>query len=162
MPTRAVHGRRLSADATTAGRLPPPRRGNPGGIFPARWFLGPSIADLHTFLASSLDLLVLATPLTGNTHHALTAWESEVLAEAGKGRTYICNVGRGAVIRTDDLVEGAGSGADPRRRIGRYRSGNSPRKPPAMEGQRCDYHVARLGRLHGERCETLGLVLVTT
>ncbi len=82
----------------------PPGLGDTEGIFPSRWFSGASTEDLHSFLSSGLDLLVISTPLTSNTKHLLSAAEFAVLAAAGKGRTYISNVARGPVVNTDDLI----------------------------------------------------------
>ena len=79
--------------------------GDPDGIFPSNWFSGGSTEDLHAFLRSGLDLLVVATPLTDGTQSLLAKREFEVLAEAGKGRTYVSNVARGPVINTDDIID---------------------------------------------------------
>jgi phosphoglycerate dehydrogenase-like enzyme len=79
--------------------------GDPEGVLPARWFSGPTTADLHAFLASGLDLLVLATPLTEATRHLLTRAEFEVLAADGRaGRTFVSNIARGPVVHTADLM----------------------------------------------------------
>ncbi|KAK1832629.1 oxidoreductase-like protein [Podospora conica] len=79
--------------------------GDPDGTFPSQWFSGGSTEDLHAFLRSGLDLLVVATPLTNGTQHLLAKREFEVLAEAGKGRTYVSNVARGPVIHTGDVID---------------------------------------------------------
>ncbi|KAK0621797.1 hypothetical protein B0T17DRAFT_535102 [Bombardia bombarda] len=88
--------------------------GDPAGIFPAKWFSGKSTAELHAFLSSGLDLLVISTPLTDNTHHLISAPEFEVLARAGETRggrkTYVSNIARGPVINTDDLVDALNGG----------------------------------------------------
>lgn len=78
--------------------------GDPDGIFPSKWFSGPSTEDLHAFLKSGLDLLVIATPLTDNTKHLIGTPELEALASAGKGRTIVSNIARGPVINTDELM----------------------------------------------------------
>ena len=78
--------------------------GDPLGVFPSKWFSGASKADLHKFLSSGLDLLVIATPLTDNTQHLISAPEFEVLASVKKGKTYVSNIARGPVIQTDDLI----------------------------------------------------------
>ncbi|KAK3290512.1 uncharacterized protein B0H64DRAFT_368559 [Chaetomium fimeti] len=88
----------------------PPGLGDPDGTLPARWFSGAETADLHAFLGSGLDLLVVATPLTGRTKHLLGRGEFEVLGAAagvgaGKGRTFVSNVARGEVVSTGDLVD---------------------------------------------------------
>ncbi|KAK7749086.1 hypothetical protein SLS62_008481 [Diatrype stigma] len=105
-----------------------PGLGDPEGVLPAKWFSGTGRADIHAFLASGLDLLVVALPLTDATRGLLGADEFKVLYDAApeqqraddlteeerarweaKGRkkrprTYVSNVGRGPVIRTDDLL----------------------------------------------------------
>ncbi|KAK4238755.1 oxidoreductase-like protein [Achaetomium macrosporum] len=81
----------------------PPGLGDPDGSLPAKWFSGASTADLHAFLASGLDLLVIATPLTERTQHLLTKAEFELLGSCGKGRTFVSNIARGPVINTEDL-----------------------------------------------------------
>ncbi|KAL2267902.1 hypothetical protein VTJ83DRAFT_5179 [Remersonia thermophila] len=60
----------------------PPGLGDPQGVLPSRWFSGGSKEDLHAFLSSGLDLLVVATPLTGQTQHLLGREELEVLHRA--------------------------------------------------------------------------------
>jgi phosphoglycerate dehydrogenase-like enzyme len=104
-----------------------PGLGDPEGTIPEKWFSGESTEDLHAFLASGLDLLVIATPLTGNTKHLLGKEEFRVLFEAGSnpspagqggdgeeekrvGRTFISNISRGPVIHTNDLVEALNQG----------------------------------------------------
>ncbi|KAK0715957.1 oxidoreductase-like protein [Lasiosphaeris hirsuta] len=84
--------------------------GDPNGIFPSRWFSGGSKEDLHKFLGSGLDLLVVATPLTNNTQHLLAAPEFQVLADKRPGRTFVSNIARGPVVETDDLIEALETG----------------------------------------------------
>lgn len=79
--------------------------GDPDGIYPSKWFSGSSRADLHAFLTSGLDLLIIATPLTPNTQHLLAAAEFELLAADGrKGRTFVSNIARGPVVNTPDII----------------------------------------------------------
>ncbi|KAK4184692.1 oxidoreductase-like protein [Podospora australis] len=83
----------------------PPGLGDPEGVFPSKWFSGHSTSDLHTFLSSDLDILVIATPLTPNTQYLLSAAEFEVLAANGKrGKTFVSNIARGPVVNTLDLI----------------------------------------------------------
>jgi phosphoglycerate dehydrogenase-like enzyme len=84
--------------------------GDPDGSLPSKWFSGAETEDLHAFLKSGLDLLVVAAPLTGKTRHLLGSEEFEVLAGAGKGRTFLANVARGAVVDTEALVDALGKG----------------------------------------------------
>ncbi|KAK1759016.1 oxidoreductase-like protein [Echria macrotheca] len=83
----------------------PPGLGDPEGTFPTKWFSGPSTTDLHAFLSSGLDLLVIATPLTDSTRHLLGPEEFKILHESMKGRTFVSNIARGPVVDTDALIE---------------------------------------------------------
>ncbi|EAA29878.2 2-hydroxyacid dehydrogenase [Neurospora crassa OR74A] len=98
----------------------PSGMGDPDGIFPSKWFSGSSKEDLHSFLRSGLDLLVVSTPLTPGTKHLLGKEEFEVLYKASptvkvmneetgkveeRGRTFVSNIARGPVVDTDELIE---------------------------------------------------------
>lgn len=85
----------------------PPGIGDPDGIYPEKWFSGGSKEEIHEFLGSGLDLLVVATPLTDQTRHLISKPEFEVLA---KKKTFVTNIARGPVIKTDDLVEALDKG----------------------------------------------------
>ncbi|RYP68458.1 hypothetical protein DL769_005510 [Monosporascus sp. CRB-8-3] len=94
-----------------------PGLGDPEGVLPSRWFSGTSGADLNEFLASGLDLLVVAVPLTPQTRGMLGRAQFRVLAEAGKRdderrgkKTYMANVGRGPVVDTEALMEALDEG----------------------------------------------------
>ncbi|KAK0741961.1 hypothetical protein B0T21DRAFT_360453 [Apiosordaria backusii] len=88
-----------------------PGLGDPDGIYPSKWFSGSSTADLHAFLASGLDILVIATPLTPSTEHLLSAAEFELLAADGrKGRTFVSNIARGPVVSTPDIIHALKAG----------------------------------------------------
>ncbi|KAI9146935.1 hypothetical protein HJFPF1_12964 [Paramyrothecium foliicola] len=76
--------------------------GDPDGSLPARWFSGSLRSELHAFLGSDLDLLVIALPLTPQTHHLISGPEFAVLA---KKRTFLSNVARGAIVDPDALYE---------------------------------------------------------
>ncbi|KAL1874744.1 hypothetical protein VTK73DRAFT_272 [Phialemonium thermophilum] len=80
----------------------PPGLGDPEGLIPARWFSGSSKEDLHAFLGSGLDLLVISVPLTPKTTHLIGAAEFEVLSAR---KTYVSNISRGPIIKTDDLID---------------------------------------------------------
>ncbi|KAK3399705.1 concanavalin A-like lectin/glucanase domain-containing protein [Sordaria brevicollis] len=102
----------------------PEGMGDPDGVFPTKWFSGGSKSDLHTFLGSGLDLLVVSTPLTPGTKHLLGKEEFDILynssppltftdetgASSPRGRTFVSNIARGPVINTDDLIEALESG----------------------------------------------------
>lgn len=102
-----------------------PGLGDPEGVLPAKWFSGTDPEDIDTFLASGLDLLVVALPLTPQTKGLLGSAQFKVLYDAspdgsggegeGEGekkrpKTYVSNVGRGPVIRTDDLIDAVNDG----------------------------------------------------
>jgi lactate dehydrogenase-like 2-hydroxyacid dehydrogenase len=81
--------------------------GDPDGIFPSKWFSGPTAEERHEFLASGLDLVVVATPLTDNTHHLIGAPEFAILA---KKKTFLSNIARGPIVNSDDLVQALNKG----------------------------------------------------
>ncbi|KAI1435121.1 D-isomer specific 2-hydroxyacid dehydrogenase [Xylaria sp. CBS 124048] len=78
-----------------------PGLGDPDGRLPSKWFSGTSEAAINEFLTSGLDLLVVAVPLTPQTHGILGAAQFKLLANK---KTYVSNIGRGPTIVTDDLV----------------------------------------------------------
>ncbi|XWW97459.1 hypothetical protein V2A60_005441 [Cordyceps javanica] len=80
----------------------PPGLGDPSGDLPDRWFAGGSTAELHAFLGSGLDLLVVALPLTARTRGLIAGPELEVLRAR---RAFLSNVGRGPIVRTADLMD---------------------------------------------------------
>lgn len=84
----------------------PPGLGDVEGKFPSKWFSGGSKADLHAFLGSDLDLLVIAVPLTPQTTHLIGREEFEVMS---KKRTFVSNIARGPVVKTDDIIEALNS-----------------------------------------------------
>lgn len=85
----------------------PPGLGDPEGVLPSKWFSGETKEELHAFLSSGLDLLVVSVPLTDKTRHLLAAPEFEVLKAR---RTYVSNIARGPIIHTDDLIEALDKG----------------------------------------------------
>jgi phosphoglycerate dehydrogenase-like enzyme len=128
-----VHAYTLHARPTPESRRDrawtPPGLGDPEGALPAKWFSGGSTEELHAFLRSGLDLLVVAAPLTGGTKGLLGVEEFRVLWEAtpgvgegggeegdgnGKskkvGRTFIANIARGPVIDTDAILHALNAG----------------------------------------------------
>ncbi|KAM5341544.1 hypothetical protein ACJ41O_014575 [Fusarium nematophilum] len=76
--------------------------GDPEGVFPRKWFSGSSKEEIHEFLGSGLDLLVIATPLTEKTRNLIAKPEFEVLRNK---RTFVSNIARGPIVNTDDLIE---------------------------------------------------------
>lgn len=65
-------------------------------------------------MLTECDFVVIAAPLTAKTHHLF----DEVLLRAMKPTSFLVNIGRGAIIKEDDLVKGlqrgwlAGAGLD--------------------------------------------------
>lgn len=82
-----------------------PGTGDPDGIFPSAWYHGTSRSSIHTFLSQSLDLLVVAVPLTPSTTHFLSTAEFDVLAKSNPRGTYIANIARGQCIDQAALIE---------------------------------------------------------
>lgn len=80
----------------------PPGLGDVEGVFPSKWFSGGSTEELHEFLSSELDLLVIAMPLTDKTRGLISKAEFEVL---GKHKTFVSNIARGPIVNTEDLID---------------------------------------------------------
>ncbi|KAH7323020.1 D-isomer specific 2-hydroxyacid dehydrogenase [Stachybotrys elegans] len=101
-----VHAYTLHARSTPDSRrdrsYAPPGTGDVEGSFPSKWFSGSSTAEMHEFLGSDLDLLVVSLPLTPKTQGLLSKPEFEVLS---KKRTFISNISRGPIVNTEDLIE---------------------------------------------------------
>lgn len=76
-----------------------PGLGDPEGQFPSKWFHGTE--QLDGFLGSNLDLLVITMPLTSTTKHMISSKQFEILS---KRKAFVSNVGRGAIVNTDDLI----------------------------------------------------------
>lgn len=80
----------------------PPGLGDPEGNLPAKWFSGGSTEDIHNFLSSGLDLLVIALPLTDKTTGLISQPEFQVLSEK---KTFVSNIARGPIVSTSDLID---------------------------------------------------------
>lgn len=84
-----------------------PGTGDPDGVFPEKWYSGTSTADLHEFLRSGLDVLVVTAPLTKYTRHLLAAAEFEILSvprpRTGRG-AFVVNISRGGIIDHEALL----------------------------------------------------------
>lgn len=91
---------RETAEARKDDGFTEPGMGDPNGEFPSAWYSGSD--QLHDFLSSDIDLLVITLPLTEQTRYMLGTPEFELLS---KRKAYISNVARGAVIKTEDLVK---------------------------------------------------------
>ncbi|RGP81735.1 d-3-phosphoglycerate dehydrogenase [Fusarium longipes] len=84
----------------------PPGLGDPEGKFPSKWFSGGSKEDIHAFLDSGLDIVVIALPLTDKTKGLISKPEFEIFS---KKRTFVVNIARGPIVDTDDLIEALNS-----------------------------------------------------
>lgn len=101
-----------------------PGTGDPDGTIPQAWYSGATKTDLHTFLASGLDLLVVCVPLTPATRGLFGPDEFKILYKASLDKTkanelrkvddddklpegqgcIISNISRGAVIDQPSLI----------------------------------------------------------
>lgn len=101
-----------------------PNTGDPDGTLPQAWYSGATKPDLHTFLSSGLDLLVLCVPLTPATRGFLSTEEFDVLHNASLSKMkskgmrqadedgklpegegcIVSNISRGAVIDQSALI----------------------------------------------------------
>ena len=79
-----------------------PGTGDPDGSIPVAWYSGTTKADLHTFLAQDLDVLVMSLPLTPATTHLLGAAEFAILA---RRRAFVINISRGKILDQDALID---------------------------------------------------------
>lgn len=101
-----------------------PDTGDPLGILPDVWYSGKSKVQLHEFLASGLDLLIISVPLTPATKGMFSSDEFEVLYQASLAKVkndpalsiddgklplregcIISNPARGAIIDQSALIE---------------------------------------------------------
>jgi phosphoglycerate dehydrogenase-like enzyme len=78
-----------------------PGTGDDEGVIPSAWYSGLDKASLHHFLKQDIDVLLIAVPLTPQTHHFLGKEEFEIL---GKKNAFIVNIARGPIVKTDDLI----------------------------------------------------------
>lgn len=79
-----------------------PGTGDDEGLLPEKWFSGLDKASLHNFLSQDLDVLLIAVPLTKETHHFLGKKEFKILS---KKKAFIVNIARGAIVEQNDLIE---------------------------------------------------------
>ena len=95
---------RSTAESRADTSFTEPGLGDPSGEIPSRWFHG--VDQLNDFL-SGLDLLVITVPLTPSTRHIISKDQLQALS---KRKAFLCNVARGAVVNTDDLIEALNDG----------------------------------------------------
>ncbi|PYH66966.1 D-isomer specific 2-hydroxyacid dehydrogenase family protein [Aspergillus vadensis CBS 113365] len=96
---------RATPESRKADSYSEPGLGDEDGSFPSKWFWGKD--QLNDFLGSDLDLLVITVPLTGETRGLIGR---EQFAQLSKKKAYVSNIARGAVIKTDDLMEALDAG----------------------------------------------------
>lgn len=84
-----------------------PGTGDPDGTLPDTWFSGKEKADLHKFLASGLDLVVISVPLTPATRSMFSTEEFEVLYRTSLEKTKNNPVLE--LVSGEELLEGEGS-----------------------------------------------------
>jgi phosphoglycerate dehydrogenase-like enzyme len=80
--------------------------GDPNGEIPSKWFHG-AADQLHEFLGSGLDLLIITLPLTSLTRSMIGKEQLQILE---KKHAFLANVSRGPIVKTDDLVEALNDG----------------------------------------------------
>ncbi|KAL2432224.1 hypothetical protein ABEF95_004374 [Exophiala dermatitidis] len=115
-----IHAYTASARTTPSSRADTgyfvPGTGDPDGRFPRAWYSGTSKTALHTFLASGLDALVVALPLTRATRHLFGEEEFKILgggearpggetSSSTKKKAFLINIARGALIDQPALVK---------------------------------------------------------
>ncbi|ESZ98927.1 hypothetical protein SBOR_0683 [Sclerotinia borealis F-4128] len=84
------------------GKYIVPNTGDPDGTLPSAWYSGLDKTSLHNFLSQDIDILLIAVPLTPQTHHFLSAAEFEILGS--KTNAFIINIARGGIINHEDLI----------------------------------------------------------
>ncbi|KAK6447289.1 hypothetical protein FP744_10003539 [Trichoderma asperellum] len=101
-----VHAHTFHARDTPESRhqdsYTPAGLGDPEGILPSKWFSGSAKQEIHEFLGSGLDVLVISIPLTEKTRGLISSEEFEIL---GKKGTFVSNISRGQVVDTDALID---------------------------------------------------------
>ncbi|KAL7273336.1 hypothetical protein RUND412_003813 [Rhizina undulata] len=141
-----------------------PGTGDPLGELPDKWFSGMDKTSLHKFLGSGLDVLVIAVPLTADSHHLLSAEEFEILGRPrphGAKGAYIVNVSRGGTINHDALIAGLKKGLDPECEEG-IRGASLDVTDPEPLGKESELwelenvvitpHISGVGSSYKERC----------
>ncbi|KAL6246415.1 hypothetical protein RBB50_006651 [Rhinocladiella similis] len=114
-----IHAYTASPRSTPASRKDTgyfvPGTGDPDGTIPSSWYSGTSATSLHTFLASGLDALIIALPLTPATRHLFGAAEFNLLGSSGgsqKSKTvgngakpFLINIARGPILDQPALID---------------------------------------------------------
>ncbi|KAK9463657.1 uncharacterized protein V1516DRAFT_645233 [Lipomyces oligophaga] len=80
-----------------------PGSGDPDGSLPDVWIAGQE--NMDKFFDTKMDVLLISAPLTPETTKVINRTTLQKLKGA-----YIINIGRGALVDTDDLIEAAESG----------------------------------------------------
>ncbi|KAI9890785.1 MAG: hypothetical protein M1814_003569 [Vezdaea aestivalis] len=81
-----------------------PNISDPDAIIPQMWFSGEDKENLHSFLLSGINLLVLCVPLTSITKGCIGATELRLMSRKTPGDIYVSNVSRGEIIDQDALI----------------------------------------------------------
>lgn len=100
-----VHAYTLHPKNTPESRRSDPNPdglGDPEGKIPEKWYSGTTKEELHEFLNSDLDILLISVPLTSKTRHLIGHEELQILS---KRKTLISNIARGPIVQTDELVK---------------------------------------------------------
>ncbi|KAF2180869.1 NAD(P)-binding protein [Zopfia rhizophila CBS 207.26] len=113
-----------------------PGLGDPEGVLPGKWFAGPE--QLEEFLSADLDVLVITLLSTKAATSMLALPQFQLLA---KRKPYICNVGRGTVINTSDLMTALDNGWI------RGAALDVTDPEPLPEGHRFDHYSERVVRI---------------
>lgn len=105
-----IHAFTASSHATPESRRDDgyivPGTGDPDGIIPDKWYSGKKKADLHEFLSSHLDLVVISVPLTPATRGMFSTEEFDILHKASLDRAKHDPVLQ--CINEDEIPEGEG------------------------------------------------------
>lgn len=165
----------MRVDAYTASPRPTPesRRdtgyivpgtGDPDGTIPERWFSGLDKASLRGFLASGIDVLLIAVPLTPETLHFIAKEELDILSRPGangKKGTFLVNIARGPIVDHAALLDALKAGLDPDRPDGLSGASLDVTEPEPL-GEDSELwglkntiitpHVSGTGATYRERC----------
>lgn len=90
-----------TAEQRQSTNFTPKHTGDPLGEIPEEWHHG----DLTKFLSSHIDVLVISLPSTDKTRQSIG--KEQFLQVKG---SYVINIARGDIIKTDDLVDALNNG----------------------------------------------------
>ncbi|KAK7949637.1 hypothetical protein PG988_016276 [Apiospora saccharicola] len=91
-----------------------PGTGDPEGEFPSKWYSGTDDASIDEFLASGLDWLVIAVPLTESTRGLISESRFKLLSSSARPQNteykgdvvkpFVTNIARGPIVDTTALI----------------------------------------------------------